>query len=474
MDFFLELSRNPAAKSMIRGLGLPIPQPPVLKRSRTRWQQRILGDETVVVFGDETSELLGSVAQTLARSGARVAFSGAVHAAAAFRDPSEAWGEPLKLQPLPLEGERVHGFVFDASGLRSLDQLSQLYTAIAPWVRSLKSCGRVVVLARPVGDAPPELAAVRQSLEGFVRSLAKELGRKGTTANLIRVAENAEGRVQGVLRFLLSRFSAFVTAQPFDVDDTATSNDALQCEQALFGKRCLVTGAARGIGKATAMALAREGAHVIIVDRPDAEADASRLASALGGSVLLLDIATDDAAERLTEHLEEHGGVDVVIHNAGVTRDRTLGRMKEEQWELVLDVNLRAATRLTRALLDRKQLNDRGRLVFLASVSGIAGNPGQTNYATSKSGLIGYTRALAGEVANRGITVNAIAPGLIETKMTQAMPAGVREAARRLAALNQGGLPEDVAEAITFLALPDSDGMTGRVLRVCGGALVGA
>ncbi len=240
------------------------------------------------------------------------------------------------------------------------------------------------------------------------------------------------------------------------------------------GKVALVTGASRGIGAQTAITLAREGAHVVILDRPGAETEASQLARRLGASSLLVDITEEGAGDRIVELAEQKGGLDIVVHNAGVTRDKTLRRMSREAWDMVIDVNLRAALETTERVLEAGVLRDEGRLIVLSSVGGIAGNPGQTNYGASKAALIGYTRALAQQLADRGITVNAIAPGLIETKMTAKMPVGVREAARRLSSLNQGGLPTDVAEAITFLALPVAHGCSGQVLRVCGGALIGA
>jgi 3-oxoacyl-[acyl-carrier protein] reductase len=163
----------------------------------------------------------------------------------------------------------------------------------------------------------------------------------------------------------------------------------------------------------------------------------------------------------------------VVVHNAGVTRDKTLARMKPELWDQAVDINLGAVVRITQVLLEGT-LRDEGRIVCLSSVAGIAGNMGQTNYAASKRGIIGYIENLAPAVAKRGITVNAIAPGFIETRLTAAMPVAIREVARRLSALGQGGQPRDVAEAITFLSTPGADGITGRVLRVCGGAFVGA
>jgi 3-oxoacyl-[acyl-carrier protein] reductase len=151
-----------------------------------------------------------------------------------------------------------------------------------------------------------------------------------------------------------------------------------------------------------------------------------------------------------------------------------LARMPENAWDQVIGINLEAVLRITDTLVSEKALRDAGRIISLASISGIAGNTGQTNYAASKAGVIGFTRALAAQLAGRGITVNAVAPGFIETRMTAAVPVVVREAGRRLSALGQGGLPEDVARAIAFFAEPGSAGVSGQVLRVCGGALLGA
>jgi 3-oxoacyl-[acyl-carrier protein] reductase len=235
-----------------------------------------------------------------------------------------------------------------------------------------------------------------------------------------------------------------------------------------------VTGAARGIGAATARLLAREGARVVCLDRPSDESAAGQLAREIGGSVLGCDIATDGAASAVERHVREyHGGVDIVIHNAGITRDRMLSRLTKQMWDETLAVNLAAAPRIDEALIRHGLLRDGGRVVCLSSVVGIAGNAGQTNYAAAKAGLIGYVRKRADELAARGITVNAVAPGFIETPMTAKMPLVVREAARRLSALSQGGSPS-VAEAVGFLATPAAAGITGSVLRVCGGALLGA
>jgi 3-oxoacyl-[acyl-carrier protein] reductase len=212
----------------------------------------------------------------------------------------------------------------------------------------------------------------------------------------------------------------------------------------------------------------------VCLDRPDDDALLAKVARDLGGASLLADITAPDAPAKIAAQLRgRNGGVDIVIHNAGVTRDKTIGNMSAEQWEQAVDINLGAVVRINAALLP-DVLRDGGRIVCLSSVAGIAGNVGQTNYAASKSGLIGYVRALAPQLAKRGITVNAVAPGFIETRLTAAIPVMIREAGRRLSALGQGGLPQDVGETLTFLSQPASVGITGQTLRVCGGALIGA
>jgi 3-oxoacyl-[acyl-carrier protein] reductase len=236
-----------------------------------------------------------------------------------------------------------------------------------------------------------------------------------------------------------------------------------------------VTGASRGIGEAIAEVLARDGAHVVGVDLPALEADLHAVTGRLGGSSLTLDITAADAPARIADHLAEaHGGVDVVVHNAGITRDKTLGRMTEDMWSAVLDINLSSEERIDDALLERGAIREGGRIVCVSSMNGIAGNAGQTNYATSKAGVIGMVQSLAPSLAERKLTINAVAPGFIETKMTAAMPLTLREAGRRMNSLSQGGLPVDVAETVAWFASPASTGVNGNVVRVCGQSLIGA
>ncbi len=474
-DFLLDLSRNPTAKKLIKAAGLPIPLPTPLDRPEGPNPEQVLRDQVAVVGGD--GELADTLAQIVVLAGANP-YVLSPKLEAAFAAPGEAFGRRAKrLGPDENpDGEKVRAFVFDATGLKTTADLRQVYDFFHGRVRGIARSGRALVIARPPEAAGNvEESAVRQALEGFVRSLAKEIGKFGATANLVYLAEGAEGRLAPVARFFLSTASAFVTGQPLRVTSAAKSEPAGESTRPLNGKVVLVTGAARGIGAATAEILAGEGAHVVVLDRPADDAPASEVARKIGGTVLLADVSDREAPKQIASFLKERfGGVDVVVHNAGVTRDKTLANMKPEIWDQTLDINLAAILRITNALIDDGVLRDGGRIVALSSIAGIAGNNGQTNYSASKSGVIGVVRKLSSTLAERGITVNAIAPGFIETRMTAAIPMAIREVARRLSALGQGGQPSDVGQAITFLATPGAQGLTGQVLRVCGGAFVGA
>jgi 3-oxoacyl-[acyl-carrier protein] reductase len=475
-DFLLELSKNPQARRFIDSLGLPISLPEALRRGEGPWEDRPLDGATVVVWSGGSGQLLPIVANTVIPAGANVLVADGASGLAAFRGAAEAYARKADATSAtePPEGVRPRALVIDATGVETPAALRMLYDFGHAWARSLDKSGRVVVIGRTDATVDASVIASRSALDGFVRALGKELGRKGVTVNHLVVERGAEERATGTLRFLLSPRSAFVTGQPVRVTKSARPSQSPGYVQALRGKIALVTGAARGIGEATATRLAEEGAHVVCADHPSADGPLSQVARRLGGSALLIDVAAPDAADTLATALSKQGGVDVVVHNAGVTRDKMLANMKPELWDLTIGVNLAAPITLTRALLDRGLLRDEGRVVCLSSIAGIAGNAGQTNYAASKAGLIGYVRALSAQLASRGITVNAIAPGFIETPMTAAMPAAIREVARRLSSLGQGGQPIDVAEAITFLSMPWADGVTGSTLRVCGGAFIGA
>lgn len=358
--------------------------------------------------------------------------------------------------------------VLDASGVRDVDTLAEVHAALHPVVRSVAASGRIVVLGAPLDAADHHQAAAQQALEGFVRSLGKEIGR-GRTVNLVRLTDAAAA--ESTLRFLLSPKSAYVSGQVVCIGE-GERPDADR-DRPLAGRTALVTGAARGIGEAVAETLARDGARVVVLDVPQAEEDAARVAARLGGSALTLDITAADAGERIAAALPD--GLDVLVHNAGITRDRRLVNMPAERWSSVLDVNLASVLRTTDALLKEGTLRPGGRIVATASIAGLAGNAGQTNYGASKAGIVGLVRALAPRaLAEHGVTVNAVAPGFIETKMTAAVPLFIREAGRRMNSLAQGGLPADVAETTAWLAHPCSGAINGQVVRVCGQSLLGA
>ncbi len=476
-DFLVELGKNPRARALVQSLGLPIPLPQALKRDRGAWRERPFADARVAVGGAEGAELVTTLAECLAAGGADSYLSLPGTLATAFKGPGETFGRPARALDALTEKMKADALIFDATGVVDTRGLRKVYEFFHPLVTRLARSARVVVLARgsetasPEG-ATPEAAAAQAALEGFVRSAAKEIGKFGATANLVVVEKGAESRLAPVLRFVLSPRSAFVTGQPIVVSTRAKALKEPSLVRPLEKKIALVTGAARGIGEATARALAQEGAHVVCLDRPADDGPTSQLARAIGGTALGADMSDPDAPAKIAECLKGLGGVDVVVHNAGITRDRTLARMKPEVWDSVLDINLAAVVRTTNAL--QPLLRDYARIVCLSSIAGIAGNMGQTNYAASKGGIVAYVRTKAQELAPRGITVNAVAPGFIETRMTAAIPVAIREVARRLSALGQGGQPEDVAQAIVFLSSPGAHGVTGRTLRVCGGAFIGA
>ena len=514
--------------------------------------------------------------------------------------------------------------VLDATGVRDVETLAEVHAALHPVVRSVASSGRIVVLGAPLDPTDHHQAAAQQALEGFVRSLGKEIGH-GRTVNLIRLTDAPAA--ESTLHFLLSPRSAYVsgqvivvgtgaggavgpggeqtaTAAPGDqavagsrsdratvenpvapaggnpagqaasgsgvgqvgggsatgqtthanttgqepggsptsqatgesptgqapdgcvTDRTTGGSPASQAavgdpaeqtthgsatdqatggspsrpaaatdphgraravvsggvsvgevvvdrDQPLAGRIALVTGAARGIGEAVAEVLARDGAQVVVLDVPQAEEDARRVAERLGGRALALDITAPDAGARIADALPD--GLDVLVHNAGITRDRRLVNMPAERWSSVLDVNLASVLRTTDALLDAGTLRRGGRIVATASIAGLAGNAGQTNYGASKAGVVGLVRSLAPRaLAEHGVTVNAVAPGFIETTMTAAIPLFIREAGRRMNSLAQGGLPADVAETTAWLAHPASGAVNGQIVRVCGQSLLGA
>ncbi|MFE6766326.1 3-oxoacyl-ACP reductase [Streptomyces sp. NPDC057689] len=437
-DRYLHLTGTAPGKFLTRKLGLP--QPTRLRR----WTL-------------ETPTLTGPVLHLTAGDSAVTEELAAILTATGLEVTARA--------------DRPAALVLDATAVGTAAGLTAVHAALHPVVRSLAPGGRVVVLGvRPSPDDHHQ-AAAQQALEGFVRSLGKEIG-KGATVQLVRVDPGAVASAESTLRFLLSPRSAYVSGQVVEVTGAAP-DEVADWAAPLAGRTALVTGAARGIGASVASVLARDGAHVVCLDIPQAQEDLVRTADRLGATALPLDITADDAAERIAAAVPD--GLDILVHNAGITRDRRLANMPAERWASVIDVNLDSVLRTTDALLKAGTVNRGGRIVATASIAGIAGNNGQTNYAASKAGIIGLVRSLAPRAAaDHGVTVNAVAPGFIETKMTAAVPLFIREAGRRMNSLSQGGLPVDVAETTAWFAQPASTAVNGQVVRVCGQSLLGA
>ncbi len=446
-DRYASFATSGPGRALVRRLGLPRP---------TRLRRYAAGDPLVpgpVLLGGD-GRLAATLGKVLASIGAEP------------RDPATRSGGGDEAPPPNA------ALVFDATGITDSAGLRQVYDFFHPYVRSLYTSGRVIVVGtRPAECTSTREATAQRALDGFVRSLGKELGR-GSTANLVYASGDAD--LESTLRFLLSAKSAYVSGQAIRVGP-APSSPPPDWDRPLDGRVAVVTGAARGIGAAIATTLTRDGAHVVCLDVPAAGEALAQVANSLAGTAYQLDITAPDAPARLAEHLEaRHETVDIVVHNAGITRDKTIARMQPVQWDQVLDVNLISQERINEALLSGGLVQNGGRFIAVASVSGIAGNRGQTNYAASKAGVIGLVESMAGELASRGIAINGVAPGFIETAMTARMPLFLREGGRRMNSMAQGGLPVDVAETVAYFANPSSAGVTGNVLRVCGQSLLGA
>jgi len=461
-DQYQAFTQSPIGKFVVKNLGLP--SPVVLERFESA-QPVVNG--AVLVGAAPSRVLSGAIAQVLSN----------VHADSYVGNnvalQQEAAKVGLNLRPFNA-GDKESKFkavVFDASGIQNSEQLNELYKFFNPIARQVATSGRVIV----IGTTPETAKTVKQAiaqraLEGFIKSVGKEF-KKGITAQVVYVDEGAAANLESTLRFLLSPRSAYVSGQVIRVSKA----DVVDVDWAkpLAGKTALVTGASRGIGEAIAHVLARDGAHVICLDVPQQQADLDRVAADIGGSTLAIDITAADAGEKIKTAAAKQGGLDIIVHNAGITRDKTLANMKPELWDLVININLSAAERVNDYLLENDGLNANGRIVCVSSISGIAGNLGQTNYAASKAGVIGLVKFTA-PILKNGITINAVAPGFIETQMTAAIPFAIREAGRRMNSMQQGGLPVDVAETIAWFASTASTGVNGNVVRVCGQSLLGA
>ena len=453
-DTYSQFVNHGIGKDLATRLGLP--RPAVLRRYEPG-QDLLAGP--VVVAGVEGGRVADQVRAVLADAGAQVV-------------------------PVAAEGgydTTLGGVVFDATAARVLTDLEALRAQLGPAVKALGRNARVLILGTtPDGIEDVQAAATQQALEGIMRSIGKEL-RAGGTANLLWLdadAQEERAALEAPLRFFLSARSAYVSGQPLRVRRAGMPGDTPDWDKPYTGRTVVVTGAARGIGAEIAKVFARAGARLVLVDIPAAGDALAKVANGIGATALQLDITAPDAGERIAAAVARVSPrLDVIVHNAGITRDKLFVNTDADRWGSVIDVNLASQFRINEVLLDPSVeggLADGGRIVAVASTSGIGGNRGQANYAASKAGVIGMVRRLSAQLAERGITVNAVAPGFIETEMTGRIPLATREVGRRINSLQQGGQPVDVGETIAFLAEPGSAGVTGQVLRVCGQSQLGA
>lgn len=473
-DKILEFVHTSTGKQIAAALGLPVP--PLLKRAKAGYAEKSLANSNALVGASAFGPVATAVVKALNAMGASIKVSGDLAGLDGIKQAAAKAKVDVSISQAD-NGVPENVYVLDVTAAANVADLRLLYDFFNPRLRKVLSNSRIVVIGRPRGDCKDALAETAQSsLPGFIRSLAKESGKNGTTANLIQVKTGAENGIEGALRFFLSPHSAFVTGQVLPVVGAPKGvKVAAFSEKPLTGKLAVVTGAARGIGAAIAEVLAREGATVIGVDRPADESTLGATMSSIGGIACPLDITDADAGKKLAAVAAGKGGkIDIIVHNAGITRDKMMRNMAAHLWDMVLDVNLGAIVRCNDQLLAGDAFGANARIVCISSIGGIAGNAGQTNYAATKSAVIGYVDAMAKQLEGKGISINAIAPGFIETQMTAAIPVVTREVARRLSSLSQGGLPVDIAEAVTFMASPLAAGVNGATLRVCGQNLVGA
>jgi 3-oxoacyl-[acyl-carrier protein] reductase len=436
--------QNATLRTLLKTLNIPVPIPPILKRNLNAYSAEELISKNIAIAGKDNDFLH--------------------HLQTAFHH---------KIGAATVYDEKMDGLVVNCVGMETIEDLEDLYTTVKNTVAKINANGRVVLVSR-MDDTSALSSTVQKSIEGFARALAKEIGgKKGVTVNLLKVTNMnvMPFEIVNAATFFLSDKSSFITGQVIELNNAYGTDFSLPVKL-LQDKIAIVTGGARGIGAAAARVLHREGAKVIIVDVPFAKEDAEKLAQELNGDVILEDITDAKATEDIQKFiLDNYKGLDILINNAGITRDKTIAKMSIEQWRGVLNVNLKATINLTETFI-KNGFNKNAKVVGLSSISGIAGNVGQTNYSLSKAGMMGFMKTIAER--NENIYANAVAPGFIETKMTENLPFFVKEGGRRLSTLKQGGLPEDVAELIGFLASPLSDGINGQCLRVCGGSMIGA
>lgn len=374
----------------------------------------------------------------------------------------------------------IEALVIDATNYINENSYPNLFLTVQKSLKSLSHNARILFIANAKNTKQSaEKNAFSQALVGFTKSLAKEVGRKGSTANIVLIDNeetstdiNSSSALVAPLKFFLSAKSTFVSGQVLTIKNHAKL--AVKPSKTKRNKVAIVTGAAQGIGAAIASKLTDDGYFVVGVDIEPMTALLNRTMDKLSGEAFVLDVSATNAGEELATLAKKHDGFDLIVHNAGITRDKTLAKMPEHFWQQTININLLSVIRINNVLINKECINTGGSIVCLSSMNGIAGQGGQTNYACSKAGIIGYVESMYSELVASNITINAVAPGFIETKMTEQIPFFTREIGRRMSALGQGGLPVDVAETVVFLGSLSNSSVSGQTVRVCGLNIIGA
>jgi len=469
-DLYLRLATSQVGKNLFQALNLPKP----INLLRTPNICLSSPSGRVLIAGTKNNFAFKMITKFLNVESIKLVYPKSNASPQLFVTPApSSHAEQINLSKQ--DSKLFKAIVFDATGLNTPEELSALFHFFHSTVSKIKTNGKIVIVGlQPQSAETAAQSATHSALIGFIKSLSKEIGKKGATCNLLMLEKGAERQMKTALYYLLTEKSCFVTGQTLSLRNTSVRTSKINNEAPLRGKTAIVTGAAQGIGQETARVLSRDGACVICLDMPKNETQLKKLATEIGGHSLAIDLSENDAPQQILNTIRSQLGIiDIFVHNAGITRDKTLTKMPEHFWNQVINVNLSAVTKINELLLENKALSPKARIVCISSISGIAGNFGQTNYACSKSGITGYVKAMA-QASNNDFTINAIAPGFIETKMTSQIPFMTRELGRRMNTLSQGGLTLDIAEGISFFCHPSSHALNGNVLRICGQNILGA